>query len=108
MATAQRIDLLLRHRKLLAVSDANLPLDEVDAGDHLGDRVLDLQSRVHLQEEELAVLVDELDGAGVVVADGTSRLNGGFTHCCLDACWERGCWCFFDELLVSSLGGAVA
>ena len=45
--------------------DADLLLDEVDAGDHLGDGVLDLEPGVHLEEEELAVLVEELDGAGV-------------------------------------------
>ena len=30
--------------------DADLPLDQVEAGDHLGDRMLDLQPRVHLEE----------------------------------------------------------
>ena len=40
-------------RERLARRDAQLLLDEVDAVDELGDRVLDLQPRVHLQEEEL-------------------------------------------------------
>jgi hypothetical protein len=35
----------------------------------LGDRVLDLHAGVHLDEVELAVLVEELEGAGVAVAD---------------------------------------
>ena len=60
--------LVLRHRESFAAGDSDLPFDEVDAGDHLGDRVLDLQAGVHLEEEELAVLIDELDRAGVVVA----------------------------------------
>jgi len=39
-------------------------LNNVDTGGHLGDRVLDLQARVHLQEVKVALLVDqELDGA---------------------------------------------
>ena len=43
---------------------------EVEAGDQLGDRVLDLQPGVHLEEAERAVGVeDELDGAGADVAD---------------------------------------
>ena len=46
-------DLLLRQRQRLARGDPDLPLDEVQAGDLLGDRVLDLQAGVHLQEEEL-------------------------------------------------------
>jgi hypothetical protein len=58
----------LREGQRLARCDAQLQLDEVDVGDQLGDRVLDLQAGVHLQVEELAVLVEELDGAGVDVA----------------------------------------
>ena len=55
----------------LAARDPDLPLHEVDAGHHLGDRMLDLQPRVHLEEVERAVLVEqELDRAGVGVADG--------------------------------------
>ena len=53
--------------------------------DHLGDRVLDLQAGVHLEEEELAVLIDELDGAGVVVADGLGGLDRGLAHRLFDA-----------------------
>jgi hypothetical protein len=46
---------------------------EVDAGHELGDGMLDLEARVHLEEvEALAVLVEqELAGAGVDV--GASR-----------------------------------
>ena len=44
--------------------------DQVDVGDLLGDRVLDLDPRVHLDEHVAAVGVEqELDGAGVEVAD---------------------------------------
>ncbi len=42
---------------------------EIDAGHHLGDRMLDLDAGVHLDEIELAVLVEELDGAGAVIAE---------------------------------------
>ena len=55
----------------LASRDANLPSHQIDAGHHLGDRVLDLQPRVHLEEVEPAVLVEQkLDRAGIGVADG--------------------------------------
>ena len=43
-----------RSAQRLARGDPQLLLDEVDAVDELGHRVLDLQPRVHLQEEELA------------------------------------------------------
>ena len=36
-------------------------LHDVDAGDHLGHRMLDLDAGVHLDEVELAVLVQELE-----------------------------------------------
>ncbi len=48
--------------------DADLLDDEVDAGDHLGDGVLHLEPRVHLDEVELAALVEELDGADAAIA----------------------------------------
>ena len=59
-------DVVLRERERLARGDAQLLLDEVEPGDELGDRVLDLQPRVHLDEEELVRAVggdEELDGA---------------------------------------------
>ena len=40
---ARQRELVLRERERLAGGDAELPLDEVDAGHHLGHRVLDLQ-----------------------------------------------------------------
>ena len=43
-----------RERERLARRDAQLLLDEVDAVDELGHRMLDLQPRVHLEEEEVA------------------------------------------------------
>ena len=55
------------HRQ--AGGDADLLLDEVDVVDRLGDRMLDLEAGVHLDEVELAVLVEELDGAGAGVVD---------------------------------------
>ena len=43
---------------------------DVDAGRHLGHAVLDLDARVHLEEEVLAVLEQALDRAGADVVDG--------------------------------------
>ena len=64
----------------LAGGDAELQLDEVDAGDQLGDGVLDLEAGVHLEEVELAVLVEELDGAGVDVVAALGDRHGGLAH----------------------------
>jgi hypothetical protein len=51
-----------RHR--FAGGDADLLAHQIDAEDRLGHRVFDLQTGVHLDEVELAVLVEELDRAG--------------------------------------------
>ena len=54
----------------LARGDADLLLHQIEPGAHLGHAVLDLEPRVHLEEEELAVVAagDELDGARADVA----------------------------------------
>ena len=71
---ARRADGLLvgqaQRRQRGAGGDAELRLDQVEARDLLGDRVLDLDARIALDEEVLAGLgIDqELDGAGVHVA----------------------------------------
>ncbi len=67
-------DLVLWQRQPLTERDAQLPLHEVEPGDHLGDRMLDLQARVHLDEMETCRVGDELDCAGIDVVD---RLRGG-------------------------------
>ena len=71
-----------RQRRLVqpvAAGDEDLAAHEVDAGDHLGDRVLDLDARVDLDEEELAALdvEQELDGAGAAVADRPAQPRRG-------------------------------
>ncbi len=54
--------------------------DQVEAGDGLGDRMLHLEPGVHLEEEELAVLEEELDGAGADVAHGPGGGDRGSAH----------------------------
>jgi len=65
----------------LAGGDANLLADDIDAGAHLGHRMLDLEPCVQLDEVEAAVRAEqELEGAGVAVADGTAGTLGGVLH----------------------------
>src|SRR6516225_8375073 len=52
-----------------ARSDAELLADDVEAADHLGDRMLDLQARIHLDKKELPVLIEEFEGAHALVAE---------------------------------------
>ena len=88
-----------------------LQLDEIQAGGRLGDRMLDLQPGVHLQEEEVAVLVGhELDGARAGVADGLGRQPRGVeqlgAHAVGALDQRRGR--FLDDLLVPALDRAFA
>ena len=74
---AMTLDLRLLERQRLAGGHAQLPLNQVDSGDHLSDRVLDLDAGVHLDEVELARLIEqELHGARAAVTCGPRHLAG--------------------------------
>jgi hypothetical protein len=99
---------VLRQRQIFASGDTQLPLHEVKPSDHLGDRMLHLQARVHLHEVEVALGVgDELHSSGAHIADGpcgiTSRAAHGSTLCGVDAGRGR----FLDDFLMAALRRAV-
>ena len=79
---AVELHVLLREREVAAGGDADLLEDEVDVGDHLGHRMLDLDAGVHLDEIELAVLVQELDGADAEILQLAHRLRDGLADAC--------------------------
>ena len=55
----------------MALRDQDLRAHEVEAGDDFRDRVLDLDARVHLDEEPFVLIqvVEKFDRAGVVVTN---------------------------------------
>jgi hypothetical protein len=62
----------LRAEERATLRNEDLGPHEVDARDHLGDRVLDLDARIHFDEVPLARLVgldEKFQGTGVVVAN---------------------------------------
>src|SRR5690606_38524255 len=99
---------LLADAQLVAGGDAQLLGHQVDAGDHLGDRMLHLDAGVHLDEVEAAVLVQELERAGAAVADADAGLDADLADLRAllrgDARGRR----FLDHLLVAALHRAVA
>ena len=97
-------------RQRLAGGDPDLLAHEVEAGDHLGHRVLDLEARVHLHEVEAAVGVEqELEGADVGVADRLDRLDrGGGAASARVSLGQRGRRRLLDHLLVAALDRALA
>ena len=74
----------------LAAGDPELLLDEVDAGHELGDRVLDLDPPVQLEEPEVAPVEHELGRAGAAVADRPRERDGGLAHALAQRRIERG------------------
>ena len=63
----------------MSLRDEDLRAHEVDAGDFLGHRVLDLDAWVHLDEEPLPVsrIEKELDRAGVRESDSLAMRDRG-------------------------------
>ena len=105
---APRADLVLPQRQRLAERDPQLPLHEVDTGDHLGDGMLDLQTRVHLDEIEPVRVGDEFDGAGADIAGGLGGRPRRSRHLRppLGRDADRGR--LFDHLLMTTLKRAFA
>src|SRR5690606_17420615 len=105
MATNDHVFLL--DRQLVAGGDAEHLLDDVEAGDHFGDRVLDLHARIHLDEVETAVFIEELERASAPVADLDAGIDTALEHfgagLFVDE-WRRR---FFQNLLVTTLQRAV-
>src|SRR5262249_26327306 len=96
-------------RQLFSGGDANLFADDVDAGDHLGNGVFDLQARVHFQKVEIPLPVDQkLDRAGAVLTGRAGDLDGGFAHSRAQVRVVETRRTFFDHLLVAALDGAFA
>ena len=108
MAASTGRNVGLCERDSPARRDLQLEFDEVHADDELGHRVLDLEPRVHLEEEEVAVLVEELDRAGVDVAACLRHFHGRLAHRLADGVGKLGRRALLDELLVAALARAVA
>ncbi len=99
----------LRQRQLLAGGDADHQLDQVQAGDALGHRMLHLQARVHLQEVEALVLADhELHRARALVLHGLGQRHGLLAHRLARRLADEGRRRLLDHLLVAPLDRALA
>ena len=93
-----------------ACRDENLQLDEVDAGGHLGGRMLDLQPRVDLEEsEEFPIwLVEVLDGGRTVVSGGPDEFGRHGPKMVRLRFGQHRRTGFFDHLLIPALDRAIA
>ena len=106
---AGEADLRLREPERLAAGDAQLPFDQIDPGDRLGHRMLDLQPRVHLHEIEIAVA----HRAGTRPcrrphSRSLARGDRGGAHAARAMRRRPPARRFLDQLLVAALHRAVA
>ncbi len=111
MAHPRHCDVLLGEWQSFARRDPQLELNQVISGDQLGDGMLHLQARVHLQEIEVALLIGEkLHRAQVVVAGGAGDLQRRFAHGRphLRMPGDEGRRALFDDLLMPPLERAFA
>ena len=100
---------LLPDRKRFARRNPDHLLDEIDAGDEFGHRMLDLQPRVHLEEIEAPVLPrDEFDGAGAVVTHGLGECDRLLAHPAAGRRIEQRRGRLFHDLLIAALDRAFA
>jgi hypothetical protein len=101
--------LLLRQRQRFPGSNPQLPFDQIQPGDHLGHRMLDLQPGVHFHEVEVAVFVgDEFHRAGIHIADRPRRRNRGVAHFAAALSRHSRCRRLLEDLLMTALHRAVA
>ena len=73
------LHVFLPEAEFLACRDTQLFAHEINARNHFGDRVFHLQACVHLNEVELAVLVEEFEGACASIADLLAGRDAGRT-----------------------------
>ena len=97
-----------------ACRHTQLQFHEIKAGDRLGNRVFDLQARVHLHEPEpvlaqrAGAVGDEFHRARAPVADAAGGLDRRLGHRGTDGFGHAGGGGFLDDLLVAALQRAVA
>ena len=103
------LDVTLLELELFAGGDADHLLDQVDAGDELGDGMLDLQARIHLEEIEAPVLSDdELHRARRIVGDRLGERDRLLTHLSARGRIDERAWRFLHDLLIAALDRAFA
>src|SRR5229473_8420950 len=98
----------LPETQLQAGRDADLLLDEVDAGDRLCDRMLDLESGIDLEKVEITIVEDELDCSRIDVSRGTNGADRGLAHRRTQLRVYRRRWRLFHDLLMAPLDRAFA
>ena len=101
-------DVFLAERHLLIGCNLDLFLHDVDAGDELSHRMLNLHAGVHFDEKEFAVFVQKFKRARAAIVDSLARLYTALANFCDQFFRNARRGAFFDNFLVAALHGAVA
>ena len=100
---AAALHLALGQRQALAGGDPQHGLDDVDAGHHFGDGVLDLKPRIDLQEIVAVGAEDEFDGADPAIVQPLAEPHRIGDHTVAKRGGKIGGRGFLDQLLVAPL-----
>src|SRR5690606_10784099 len=98
----------LTNGKTAAGCDTNLLVHEVDTSDGFGNWVFHLETGVHFDEIELAIFIQELDGACARIAEVCDRFGADAADTRALGCIESRRGGLFPNLLMTALQGAVA
>ena len=92
------------------LGDAYLRLHQIDAGDPIGHRVLDLNTGIDLDKINIAAVgaLQKLGGAGIPVSGGARDFQSGLAQCLALVIVQIGRRRPLDHFLVAPLHGAVA
>ena len=102
-------NLILRERQSEPGGDVELGADEIAADDHLGHRMLDLQSGIHFKEEEAPVRREnKFDRSSVPVFGGGGEPDGRGAHAPAQRVGKIWGWRLLDDLLKPPLHRAFA
>ena len=92
-----------------ATRDMDLKLHEIEAGGAFRHGMLDLQPGIHLHEHEATALwlVQEFDGARIVITSGAAQAHGGVAQGLIQLRGKSRRGGLFEDFLVAALDGAI-
>ena len=105
---ATRADIALADTQALAKRNPDLLLNDVISCNEFGDRVFNLHPRIHFNEIELSVFVEEFEGASAAVTNLAAGVYASSADSVDQSPRDPWRWCLFDDLLVAALHRAVA
>ena len=98
----------LADAQLFSGGDANLFLNNVDAGNQFRHRMLDLNTGIHLDKIELIVLVQKLERPRATIADALAGIGAAYPDAISQALFDTRRRRFFNDFLVTALHRAIA